>query len=99
MVRAKVAADNPAAQAAQERVERSLAMLEERLGEVPYLAGEAFTAADIMMMFTLTTMRYFQPWDYSGYPNILAYVARLAQRPAYVAAMAKGDPGMALLLT
>lgn len=68
-------------------------------GAVPYLAGKEFTAADIMMMFTLTTMRYFQPWDYNGYPNILAYVARLAQRPAYVAAMAKGDPGMALLLT
>ncbi|MES2972494.1 MAG: glutathione S-transferase family protein [Pseudomonadota bacterium] len=97
--RAKVPMDNPAAQGALERVERSLAMVEQRLGDVPYLAGAEFTAADIMMMFTLTTMRYFQPWDYSGYPNVLAYVARLAQRPAYVAAMAKGDPGMELLLT
>ncbi len=97
--RARVPADNAASQGAQERVERSLAMVEQRLGEAPYLAGAEFTAADIMMMFTLTTMRYFQPWDYSGYPNVLAYVARLSQRPAYVAAMAKGDPGMKLLLT
>ena len=44
-------------------------------------------------------MRYFQPWDLSPYPHILAYLARIAQRPAYIAAMAKGDPGMRLLLT
>ena len=52
-----------------------------------------------MNVFTLTTMRYFQPWDLGGYPNILAYLARISQRPAYIAAMAKGDPDMRLLLT
>ena len=74
-------------------------MVEARLGEAPYFAGSEFTAADIMNVFTLTTMRYFQPWDISAYPNLLAYLARISQRPAYVAAMAKGDPGMKFLLT
>ena len=93
------AKDHPVAASARERVERALAMVEARLAEVPYFAGNDFTAADIMNVFTLTTMRYFQPWDISGYPHLLAYLARIAQRPAYVAAMAKGDPGMKLLLT
>lgn len=31
-------------------------------------------------------------------PAIRAYLARIAARPAYQWAMAKGDPGMALLL-
>ena len=97
--RIEAAKGHPAAASAQERVERALAMVEERLGQVPYFAGNEFTAADIMNVFTLTTMRYFQPWDISGYPQLLAYLARIAQRPAYVAAMAKGDPGMKLLLT
>lgn len=93
------ASGHPAAASAHERVERALAMVEARLGAVPYFAGSEFTAADIMNVFTLTTMRYFQPWDLGGYPNILEYLARIAQRPAYIAAMAKGDPGMQLLLT
>jgi len=57
------------------------------------------TAADIMMVFTLTTMRYFNPYSLARYPNILAYLQRIGDRPAYRRAMEKGDPGMALLLT
>lgn len=97
--RIEAAKSHPALASAQERVQRALAMVENRLGQVPWLAGSEFTAADIMNVFTVTTMRYFQPWDISGYPHLLAYLARVAQRPAYVAAMAKGDPGMKLLLT
>ena len=74
-------------------------LLEARLGEVDYLAGAEFTAADIMAMFSLTTMRYFNPVDLAGYPRILAYLKRLSQREAYQRAMRKGDPGMELLLT
>ena len=69
------------------------------MGEAPYLAGEAFTAADIMTVFSLTTMRYFQPVDLAPYPNIRAYLARIGARPAYQSAMAKGDTGMELLLS
>ena len=82
-----------------DRTERAYALMEARLGEAPYFAGADFTAADIMMVFGLTTMRYFIPRDLSTTPNILAYLQRIAARPAYQRAMAKGDPGLELLLT
>ena len=91
-------ADNPVALGMRERLERALALVESRLGEARYLAGDEFTAADIMIVFTLTTMRNFMPLDLAPYPNILAYLARIGERDAYRRAMAKGDPGMPLLL-
>ena len=80
------------------RVDRAFELVDARTREADYLAGGAFTSADIMMGFSLTTMRYFQPYELKGRPNILAYLARIGARPAYQRAMAKGDPGMALLL-
>ena len=71
----------------------ALAMVDKRLGEVEYLAGE-FTAADVMTVFSLTTMRYFMPLDLKPYPNILAYLQRVSRREGYRRAMQKGDPGM-----
>lgn len=65
-----------------------------RLVEAPYLAGAAFTAADVMSVFTLTTMRLFRATDLSGYPNILAYLQRVGARPGYQRAMAKAEPGL-----
>jgi glutathione S-transferase len=79
--------------ALRERSGRALAMLEERLGQVPYLAGDEFTAADIIMLFPLSTMRAFVPRDLTPYANIRAYLTRIAARPAYQRAMAKADPG------
>ncbi|MBS0561649.1 MAG: glutathione S-transferase family protein [Proteobacteria bacterium] len=96
--RSGAAADHPVMQAAEGRIARALSWVDKRLGEAPYLAGQDLTAADIMAVFTLSTMRYFTPVDYAPYPNIRAYLARIAARPAYQRAMAKGDPGMALLL-
>lgn len=82
-----------------ERTAMAMKLVNDRLAETKYLAGEEFTAADIMIVFSLTTMRYFHPFDLSPYPNILQYLRRIAERPAYQVAMAKGDPGMPLLLT
>lgn len=81
------------------RGDRAYAMIEARLGTVPYLAGQSFSAADIMMHFPLTTGRVFAPRDISGYPNILAYLQRIAARPAYVRAMAKAEPDFTAPLT
>lgn len=92
-------ADSPAMPALMQRAERSYAMMEDRLGAVPYFAGAAFSAADIIMVFALTTMRVFAPRDLSPYPNIRAYLARIGERPAYRRAMAKGDPGLVPMLT
>ena len=82
------------ATAFSERLDRNYAMLEERLGAVSWLAGNDFTAADIMIAFPLTTMRLFAPRDLAPYPNIIAYLARLAARPAFQRAMEKADPGL-----
>lgn len=82
----------------QGRLDRALALLNERLGEVDYLAGDELTAADIMIVFSLTTMRSFTAYDLKPYPNILAYLRRIGAREAYQRAMRKSDPGMALML-
>lgn len=74
-------------------------MLEKRLGETLFLAGDEFTAADIMNLFPLTTGRLFVPRDLALYPNIRAYLARIGERPAFKAAMAKADPDLPLMLT
>jgi glutathione S-transferase len=81
------------------RGDRAYAMVESRLGHAPYFAGDEFTAADIMMLFPLTTMRVFAPRDISGSPNTLAYLARIGERPAFQRAAAKGDPDLTPLLT
>lgn len=91
-------ADHPVMTAMLQRMTLVLDLLESRLGVVPYLAGAGFTAADIMSVFTLTTMRLFQDYDLSAYPNILAYLQRIGARPAYIRAMQKGDPGLVPIL-
>jgi glutathione S-transferase len=91
--------DHPVLLATRGRVDRAFDLVDARAREATYLAGSEFTSADIMMGFSLTTMRYFLPYDLKRCPNIVGYLARIAQRPAYRRAMEKGDPGMALLLT
>nr|WP_218628181.1 glutathione S-transferase family protein [Variovorax sp. dw_954] len=96
--RLQLPSDNPIAARLNSRLVSAFALIEGRLGDVPFLAGKDFTAADIMTGFSLTTMRYFMPFDLTPYPNILAYLQRIAGREAYQRAMQKGDPGMPLLL-
>lgn len=76
-----------------------LGLVEARLAKADYLAGRDFTTADIMIVFTLTTMRLFQPYELGAYLAILAYLQRIGRRDAYCRAMEKGDPGMVPLLT
>jgi glutathione S-transferase len=90
--------DHPVRVAANERLDKALALVEERLAQAPYLAGEALTAADIMSVFSLTTMRLFLPVDLAPCPHIRAYLRRIGERPAYRRAMAKGDPDLVPLL-
>jgi glutathione S-transferase len=92
-------AQNPMLRAMSARLDRAMDLVEARTGAADYLAGKAFTTADIMIGFSLTTMRYFQPYDLARCPNIVRYLARIAARPAYRRAMQKGDPGMDLLLS
>jgi len=91
--------EDPRARFIRDRAETPWKMVEQRLGEAPYFAGDAFTAADIIMGFNLTTMRAFAGRDLADYPNIKAYLARIGARPAYKRAMAKGDPAMTPMLS
>jgi glutathione S-transferase len=91
--------DNPVLLAAEQRLGRALALVEARLGEAAYFAGGEFTAADIISVFSLTTMRNFLPFDLAPYPAIRAYLQRIGARDAYRRAMAKGDPDMVQLLS
>jgi glutathione S-transferase len=93
------APEHPAMGMIRDRASRAYGLVESRLGEAPYFAGDAFTAADIMMVFGLTTMRVFAPRDFTDQPNIRAYLQRIGARPAYRRAMEKGDPGMSPLLS
>lgn len=89
---------NPQRKFQQDRADRSFGLVEQRLGSHPFLAGETFTAADIMTVFALTTMRIFSGRRLDDYPNIRNYLRNIGGRPAYLATMAKGDPEMPLML-
>jgi glutathione S-transferase len=91
--------DHPIQASVQGRLDKVLALIEARLAQNDYLAGSAFTAADIMSVFSLTTMRLFHPVDLKPYPNILAYLQRIGERAGYQRAMAQGDPDLAPMLT
>lgn len=91
--------DNPLIKAMKARLDLAIGHVEARLAQSAHLAGDELTTADIMAVFTLTTMRNFLPFDLAPYPAIRAYLQRIAARPAYRRVMQKGDPGMPLLLT
>lgn len=69
------------------------AYLDQRLGAVPYLAGPAFTCADIMVTFNLTSLPLFGGRGIEDLPNVVSYVKRIGERPAYVRAMEIAGPG------
>ena len=76
------------------RLDLAYKLAEARLGKVPYLAGQELTAADIMTVYPLTTLRMTLVRSLADYPNIRAYLQRIGARPAYQRAMEKGDAGM-----
>jgi glutathione S-transferase len=91
--RGGIDASNPMAQFVNRTRETSLKMLDDRLRENKWLAGEEFTAADVMTVFSLSTMRMFAPYSLEGREAILAYLKRVGERDGYRRAMEKGDPG------
>ena len=74
------------------RLDLALGLVEARLGKVDYLAGGEFTTADIMIVFTLTTMRLFLPFDLAPYPAILRLSAAHRRRGRLPAGDAQGRP-------
>jgi len=74
------------------RMKQMLAFVDAELADGPYFVGAEFTAADVMMTFTFTTMRYFLDYDLAPYPHIVAYLKRIETRPAYRKAMELAGP-------
>lgn len=84
--------EHPIFKSNDERVKRALQYTNERLSKNQYLAGSEFTAADVMMVFSFTTMRKLEPIDLTEYPAIHVWLKRCTDRPAYRTAMKKSDP-------
>ena len=74
------------------REESLYQLMNNRLGEVDYLAGDALSCADFMAMFPLTSLAGNGGRQIDDLPHIKAYVQRVAQRPAYQKAMAIAGP-------
>jgi glutathione S-transferase len=69
-----------------ERLSSRLKWVDGELAGKQYLMGDTFTVADAYL-FTVTNWAPYVALDISGFPNLLAYRARVAARPAVVAAM------------
>lgn len=82
----------PAAIRVLARMKQMLSFVDTELAEGPWFVGADFTAADVMMTFTFTTMRHFLDYDLSPYSNIMGYLTRIEGRPAYRKAMALAGP-------
>jgi glutathione S-transferase len=77
-----------------QRTVNAVKFVDARLTGRAYLMGDEPTAPDFLLVFPLTTMRMFAPLDLAPYPNIRAYLKRVAERPAYQRAIAKSEPGL-----
>lgn len=72
---------------ARARARAGFAVVAAALAARPYLVGEAFSAADVMMGFTLAAARALEVLD-GGLPVLDDYLARLQARPAFAAVVA-----------
>lgn len=72
---------------ASARAAAILGVIEQALTGKPYLLGSEFSAADIMLGYSLLLMKWFGLLG-DATPNAAAYLARLEQRPALRKALA-----------
>ena len=82
------AADHPVLiEDAKQRAQTAFRFAEERLGDRPYLVGAEFTAADIMMGFTLFAASTLGILE--GFEKLQAYLLRITDREAFRTTMAR----------
>jgi glutathione S-transferase len=72
-------------------VRMHLGYVEESLGSSQFLTGSMLTIADVQMSFPLE-VSVMQSMLGDAHPRLKALLARLHERPAYQAALAKGGP-------
>lgn len=79
------------ASAARQNFATMVGAVDKRLGDRQFIAGDSFTLADIAVGFGLLRGQLMLGDDH-GYPlAALAYLERLKERPALVAALAKNE--------
>ena len=81
----------PARKPVGQMVTDLLVWLETELAERDYFAGDALTAADVMMSFPLEACQTRAGLD-DRYPNLQAWLKRIHDRPQYQTALEKGGP-------
>jgi glutathione S-transferase len=79
-IRAKRSGDEAAATAAQARLAKAVAALEEALAGSDYLLGDEFTIADVIVGGVCFSARQYDVLPDA--PNVAAYLERLDARPA-----------------
>ena len=72
---------------ARERAAAGFEFLERELGTNTYLLGDEFSAADIMMGFTLVAAQQLGVLD-DRFPGLTRYLSRLLERPALLKTIA-----------
>jgi glutathione S-transferase len=72
---------------ARERAAAGFEFLERELGTNTYLLGDEFSAADIMMGFTLVAAQQLGVLD-ERFPGLARYLSRLLERPALLKTIA-----------
>lgn len=73
------------------QLKKRYSLLEAALGRTPFLLGDRFTVTDAYL-FVVTRWAEFVKLDLSAFPNLLAFQARIAARPAVQAAMRREQP-------
>jgi glutathione S-transferase len=68
--------------------DQTFSQVERVVGEQPFLAGKEFTAADVMMGFTLWSAKMLGVLT-DSHPRTLEYLERLTSRPAFEKALAE----------
>ncbi|KAG2496847.1 hypothetical protein HYH03_005251 [Edaphochlamys debaryana] len=67
--------------------------LDEILAKQPYIAGSSFTVSDVAVAsYLLYIPKYLPQLDLKPYPHVVAYMQRMAERPACAATVAAKPP-------
>jgi glutathione S-transferase len=74
----------------QPMIDVQVNFVEAELAQRPWFAGEAFTAADVMMSYPLEAGRSRAGISRETHPRIFGWVDTIHARPAYQAALARG---------
>lgn len=74
----------------QKNIDKIFLLMEQHLQDKHWLAGSEFTASDIQMHFVIAAAHSRQPLSKTKYANILNWLSRCENRPAFQRAVEKG---------